>query len=50
MANRNEIIKDFRKARIAGEEKLSRGEISWEQFAAAMIDRELTLKEMGVSL
>ena len=50
MANRNEAIKAFREARIAGEKKLFRGEISWEQFAAAMIDRELTLKEMWVSL
>ena len=47
---RENKIKAFREARIAGEEKLSRGEISWEQFSAAMIDRELTLKELGVSL
>ena len=50
MENRAEIIKAFRESRIASEKKLFRGEITWDEYAAEMIDRELTLKEMGVSL
>ncbi len=44
------VKKDFHEARIAGEQELSRGEITWEQYASRMIDFELRLKEMGVQL
>ncbi len=44
------VKKDFYKARIEGEQRLSRGEITWEQYASRMMDFELRLKEMGVQL
>ncbi len=50
MTTVEQIKKAFREARIAGEKKLSRGEITWDEYAATMIGFELTLKEMGVSL
>jgi hypothetical protein len=45
-----QIKKAFHEARIAGEQKLSRGEITWEQYAFQMIGFELRLTEMGVQL
>ena len=50
MANRNEAIKAFREARIAGEKKLSRGEISWEDYRSIMLDFEQDLRGQGVQL
>lgn len=50
MENRNEVIKAFREARIAGEKLLSEGKISWDDFSFTMTGYELTLKEMGVNL
>lgn len=50
MANRNEVIKAFREARIAGEKLLSQGKITWDEYAFSMIGYELTLKQMGVNL
>jgi hypothetical protein len=44
------VIKAFRESRIAGEQKLSRWEISWEQYAATMVSFELQLQSMGVQL
>jgi hypothetical protein len=49
-----ETIKDlqkaFREARIAGEQKLSRREITWDEYAFSMVSYELQLREMGVDL
>lgn len=50
MENRNEVIKAFRKTRIAGEEKLSKGEITWEEFCFVMLSFEAKLRSMGVVL
>jgi hypothetical protein len=50
MNNRNELIRSFRQARIAGEQLLSQGKISWDQFQFTMIGFELTLQEMGEDL
>ena len=44
------IIKAFRESRIAGEQLLSQGKITWEQYAATMAGYELILREMGVNL
>ncbi len=50
MANRNEIIKAFREARVAGEQLLSQGKITWDEFSFTMLSFELTLREMGEDL
>ncbi len=50
MENRNDVIKTFREARIAGEKLLSRGKITWDSFAATMAMYELKLQGMGVIL
>ncbi len=50
MENKNEVIKAFREARIAGEQLLARGEIRWTDYAEMMIGFERTLQEMGVDL
>ncbi len=50
MTTVKQLKKAFHEARIAGEQKLSRGEITWDEFEATMIGYELTLKEMGVDL
>lgn len=47
MTNKNEVIKAFRKARIVGENLLSQGKITWNEYAFSMIGFELSLKEMG---
>ncbi len=50
MNNVESVKKAFHEARIAGEQKLSRGEITWDEFEATMIGYELILREMGVEL
>ncbi len=50
MTNKNEVIKAFREARIAGEQLLSSGKITWDEYAFSMIGYELRLKQMGVNL
>ncbi len=50
MTTVEQIKKAFREARIAGEQLLRQGKITWDEYAATMIGFELTLKEMGVSL
>jgi hypothetical protein len=50
MNNRNEVIRNFRKARIAGEQLLSKGKITWDEYAFSMVGYELALREMGVDL
>jgi hypothetical protein len=44
------VKKAFREARIAGEQMLSQGKITWDEYAATMIGYELILKNMGVNL
>jgi hypothetical protein len=50
MENVESVIKAFRESRIAGEQKLSRGEISWDEFAFVMLGFEEKLRSMGVVL
>ncbi len=50
MTTVEQVKKAFREARIAGEQLLNQGEITWDEYAVTMISYELTLKEMGVSL
>ncbi len=50
MKNRQDVIKAFREARIAGEKLLSQGKIDWESYQFTMVGYELELKSMGVSL
>jgi hypothetical protein len=50
MSNKQEVIKAFRQARITGEQMLSMGKISWEQFEANMRSFEMRLEAMGVNL
>ncbi len=50
MNNIESVIKAFREARITGEQKLFKGEITWDEYAATMVSFELLLKEMGVQL
>ncbi len=47
MDNIAQVRKAFREARIAGEQLLSQGKITWDEFAFIMVGFELTLKEMG---
>ncbi len=50
MSDKQEAIKAFREARVAGEKKLFSGEITWDEYAAVMRDHELFLRETGVEL
>jgi hypothetical protein len=45
-----QVKKAFHEARIAGEQLLNRGKITWDEYAATMVGFELILKEMGVDL
>ncbi len=47
MESAKDISKAFRQARIVGERLLEQGKISWENYAAVIIDFEETLKGMG---
>ena len=44
------VKKAFRESRIAGEQMLSQGKITWDEYAATMVGYELVLKSMGVSI
>ncbi len=48
--NVGQIKKAFHESRIVGEQMLSRGEITWEDYAFTMLGYELQLKSMGVNL
>ena len=50
MENRNEVIKAFRESRIVGEQKLSRGEITWDEYVFVMLGFETRLRSLGVQL
>ena len=56
MADRDEVIKAFRKARIAGEKRLQDTKndaefcTEWEKYAFVMLGYELQLKSMGLVL
>ncbi len=50
MTTVEQIIKAFRESRIAGEQKLSRGEITWDEYVFVMLGFEEKLKSMGVQL
>ena len=50
MNNVESVKKAFREARIAGEKLLSQGKITWDEFAAEMLDFEAKLRSMGVVL
>jgi hypothetical protein len=50
MTNVESVKKAFHKARIAGEQKLSQGIITWDEFAAEMLNYEANLRCMGVVL
>ncbi|MDO8726625.1 MAG: hypothetical protein Q7J35_11210 [Candidatus Methanoperedens sp.] len=45
-----QVKKAFREARIVGEQLLSSGRITWEQYAFTMVGYETILKEMGETL
>jgi hypothetical protein len=44
------VKKAFHEARIAGEQMLSQGKITWDDHDATMVGYELILKNMGVNL
>ncbi len=44
------VKKAFHEARIVGEQMLSQGKITWDEYAATMVGYELILKNMGVNL
>ncbi len=50
MTNVESIIKAFRESRIVGEQKLTRGEITWDEYAFVMLGYEAKLQSMGVVL
>ncbi len=50
MTNTTEITKAFREARIAGEQLLQQGKISWDEFAFIMLGYEQALRELGEDL
>jgi hypothetical protein len=50
MNNVESVIKAFRESRIAGEQLLSLGKITWEEYAFLMLGFEAKLQSMGVNL
>ncbi len=50
MDNIQQIRKAFREARIAGEQLLSQGKITWDEFSFTMLGFEQALREMGDDL
>ncbi|KCZ73468.1 hypothetical protein ANME2D_00536 [Candidatus Methanoperedens nitroreducens] len=50
MNNVSEVKKAFRAARIAGEQMLSHGRITWDDFSNTMRGYEIELEGMGVDL
>ncbi len=45
-----DVQKAFHEAVIAGENKLSQGKITWDEFVAEMLGFEAKLRSMGVVL
>jgi hypothetical protein len=45
-----DVLKSFRESRIAGEKKLAKGEITWNEYAFVMVGYEAKLQSMGVVL
>ena len=45
-----DVQKAFHEAVIAGGKKLSRGEISWDEYVFAMVGYEEKLRSMGAQL
>jgi hypothetical protein len=50
MTNVESVKKAFHESRIAGEKKLSQGIITFDEFAAEMLNFEARLRSMGVVL
>jgi hypothetical protein len=50
MTNVESVKKAFHEARIAGEKKLSQGIITFDDFAAEMLNFEARLRSMGIVL
>ena len=50
MDNVESVKKAFHEARIVGEQLLSQGKITWDQYAFVMVGYETILKEMGETL
>ena len=50
MNNVESVKKAFRESRIAGEKKLAKGEITWNEYAFVMLGFEAKLQSMGVVL
>jgi hypothetical protein len=50
MESVKDVKKAFHEASIAGEKKLSRGEITWDEFAFVMLGFEAKLRSRGVVL
>ena len=45
-----DVQKAFHKAVIVGEKKLSRGEITWDEYVFVMVGYEEELRSMGAQL
>ncbi len=45
-----QVKKAFREARIAGEQMLSNGHITWEEYAFIMVGFEQELRKLGADL
>jgi hypothetical protein len=50
MNNVESVKKAFRESRMAGEQELSQGKITWDGFTAKMLNFEAKLQSMGVVL
>jgi hypothetical protein len=50
MNNVESVKKSFHESRISGEKKLSQGKITWDEFAAQMLNYEAKLRSMGMVL
>jgi hypothetical protein len=50
MTNVESVKKAFHKARIEGEQLLSLGKITWDEYAFIMLGYEAKLRSMGVNL
>ncbi len=47
MESIKDVQKAFHEARIAGEQKLFKGKITWDEFAFVMLGFEAKLRSMG---
>jgi hypothetical protein len=45
-----DVLKSFRESRIAGEKKLAKGEITWDEFVFVMLGFEEKLRILGDQL